>query len=300
VLNQHIYRIRPNRGVDLNWLNSALMVVTTRIEAKAHGFKSSLVHVCKSDITDELISFPPLPEQRRIAEILGSWDRAIETQQKLITAKTNRLRSLRHHLLTGSRRFPEFQGKWRKAEFGDFLAESRIPGSNGRDAKRLTLKLYGKGLVPKSDERKGSENTIYFTRRRGHFIYSKLDFLNGAFAIVPDELDGFQTTTDVPAFEIDTSQVNAAWLLAFTVREEFYKRGVGYAAGGRKARRVHPEQFLSIPLDLPPLPEQTRIASFLNAAQYEITLLTNQLEALKQQKRGLMHQLLTGEIRVPI
>jgi type I restriction enzyme S subunit len=49
---------------------------------------------------------------------------------------------------------------------------------------------------------------------------------------------------------------------------------------------------------LPSLAEQRRIASFLNAADIEIELLRNQLEAIKQQKKGLMQKLLTGEIRL--
>jgi type I restriction enzyme S subunit len=58
------------------------------------------------------------------------------------------------------------------------------------------------------------------------------------------------------------------------------------------------KNFLRIPIKLPPLEEQKRIAAVLNACAQEIRLLEAELEALKQQKRGLMQKLLTGEKRV--
>jgi type I restriction enzyme, S subunit len=64
LLNQHIYRIRPKEGIDSRWLYAILGEVTHRIEAKAHGFKTSLVHVHKADITDQIVAVPP-PELRK-------------------------------------------------------------------------------------------------------------------------------------------------------------------------------------------------------------------------------------------
>lgn len=58
VLNQHIYRIRPKAGINKNWLHYTLEEVTSEIEGKAHGFKTSLVHVRKSDITGAKVALP--------------------------------------------------------------------------------------------------------------------------------------------------------------------------------------------------------------------------------------------------
>ena len=104
---------------------------------------------------------------------------------------------------------------------GDLLVESRIPGSDGATARKITIKLYGKGVIAKSDLRPGSASTKYYLRSRRQFIYSKLDFLNGAFGIIPDDLDGFESTLDLPAFDF-TVAVDPAWFLYFVVREQFY------------------------------------------------------------------------------
>lgn len=297
VLNQHIYRIHPHNGVDPNWLYLALRHATDRIERLAHGFKSTLLHVSKSDITEQLIELPPLPEQRKIADILSTWDEALEKLDALIEAHERRKKALMQQLLTGRRRLKGFTDRWKASRFGEFLVESRIPGNDGSSANKLTVKLYGRGVVPKQERLAGSENTRYYQRKAGQFIYSKLDFLNGAFGIIPDGLDDYETTLDVPAFDV-LPTADPKWLLHFVCRDEFYSQQLGAAAGGRKARRVNPSEFLAMKILAPSLEEQRQIAALLDTADQQLTLLRTQRSALDQQKRGLMQRLLTGQIRV--
>jgi type I restriction enzyme S subunit len=66
------------------------------------------------------VPLPPLPEQRKIAEILTTWDSAIETAQALLATARGQKRALMQSLLTGKRRFPEFEGQeWREVRLGD-------------------------------------------------------------------------------------------------------------------------------------------------------------------------------------
>jgi type I restriction enzyme, S subunit len=300
VLNQHIYRISPKDGVNKEWLYYALLVVTSRIEAKAHGFKSTLVHVHKSEIEKQVIPVPPLVKQIEIANILNTWAAGIRIIERILVSKTIFRRGLSQQLLSGQRRFPEFsQHEWREAALKNFLNESCIAGSDGKKARKLTVKLYGKGVVEKRDQRQGSQGTKYYIRRSGQFIYSKLDFLNGAFGIIPKHLDGYESTLDLPAFDI-SDEVHPQWLLYYVTRTEFYRRYAQAAEGGRKARRVHPPKFLNTLIRIPSLEEQRRIALILNFCDREIELLSSQLSALKRQKRGLMQKLLTGQIQVSI
>lgn len=60
------------------------------------------------------------------------------------------------------------------------------------------------------------------------------------------------------------------------------------------------EDFFAIKVKCPPLEEQKKIASFIDIADREIDLLRSQLEALREQKKGLMQQLLTGKVRVKV
>ena len=83
-------------------------------------------------------------------------------------------------------RFPEFREAegWEEKPLGEFMTESRMPGSKGNVAKKITVKLWGNGVFEKNDAIQGSINTQYFRRKAGQFIYSKLDFLNQAFGII--------------------------------------------------------------------------------------------------------------------
>ncbi|WP_215842697.1 restriction endonuclease subunit S [Acidithiobacillus montserratensis] len=193
-------------------------------------------------------------------------------------------------------RFPEFRGaeEWEEKKLGDFLNESRISGSKGNIAKKITVKLWGNGVFEKKETVLGSSNTQYFRRKAGQFIYSKLDFLNQAFGIVPESLDNFESTVDLPCFDI-AEGLNAGFILNYIKRKDFYERFGETADGSRKARRVHTETFLSFSITLPSKPEQQKIADCLSSLDDLITAESKQLEALKTHKKGLMQQLFPRE-----
>jgi len=228
---------------------------------------------------------------------LTTWDEALTQLDALIDAQERRKKALMQQLLTGRRRLPGFSKPWESSKFGQFLTESRTEGSDGVTARKITVKLYGRGVLAKQDRMAGSANTKYFVRRSGQLIYSKLDFLNGAFGIIPPELNGYESTLDLPSFDVKPN-ADVRWLLAYLVRPEFYEKQVGAAAGGRIARRVNPPEFLKLRIKAPELAEQRAIAAILDTAEQQLTLLRDQRIALDQQKRGLMQLLLTGKLRV--
>lgn len=197
-------------------------------------------------------------------------------------------------------RFPEFREAegWTTRRLGDFLRESRLAGNKGNVAKKITVKLWGKGVFEKNEAIQGSANTQYYRRKAGQFIYSKLDFLNQAFGIIPDHLDQFESTIDLPCFDI-APDLNPAFLLEYVKRKEFHERLGEAADGSRKARRIHQDVFLSFPIALPRPPEQQKIADCLSSLDELIAAQTQKVEALKSYKKGLMQQLFprAGETR---
>ena len=211
---------------------------------------TNLASINSTQLKEFPVLLPPLAEQRAIAAILSTWDEAITLTKRLIAALRQRKQALMQILLTGEVRFPGFEEEWEKVRIGSFLRESRISGSDGATAKKITVRLYGKGVYPKDEARIGSENTRYYARRAGQLIYSKLDFLNGAFGIIPKNMDGYESTLDLPAFDT-ASTIDARYILSFISREEFYKTFWRQAKGGRKARRVAPEELLGTSIEMP-------------------------------------------------
>lgn len=187
--------------------------------------------------------------------------------------------------------------EWDLHPLSKHLIESRIPGTNGAIAKKLTVKLWNKGVFEKREVHEGSESTTYYKRKSGQLIYSKLDFLNCAFGIIPEYLDGYESTQDLPCF--DVKGVIPNYLLTYVTQRNFYMHFGMIADGGRKARRVGPEDMLSFPFVYPPLAEQEKIAEILQTQDKVIELKEKLIEEKKRQKKALMQQLLTGKKRLP-
>jgi restriction endonuclease S subunit len=244
------------------------------------------------------IWLPNLAAQRRIASLDEQLEATLRSTDALIAAKREQKRGLMQQLLTGKVRFPGFTEPWKTVRLADVLSEDRTPGSTGASARKITVKLYGKGVIAKVEKRAGSESTRYFRRRAGQLIYSKLDCLNGAFGIIPEQLEGYESTLDMPAFDIRPS-ANPDWLLAVVSRPSFYTRFKDGADGSRKAQRVDPTRFLEELIQLPARHEQDRIAALLLCAEREIMLLASQRHAMAAQRRGLMERLLSGELDIP-
>lgn len=297
----HVFAVRPDDSV---LLPEYLAAITSGPWGRAYFLgcskqSTNLASINSTQVKEMPLPLPPLDEQRQIVGRLAQFDDASTCLGELTEHRRRCLLGLMQQLLTGRRRLPAFAGEaWEPTRFGEFLSESREPGSGGDTARKLTVKLYGKGITPKRETKSGSDQTQYYRRSAGQFIYSKLDFLNGAFGIVPRDLDGFESTLDLPAFDVSPC-ADARWLLHFCTREAFYRKYAKFANGGRKARRVNPADFLKIEEPIPSLDEQRAIADILDTAQREIELLEQLREQIQLQKRGLMQKLLTGEIRVP-
>jgi type I restriction enzyme S subunit len=293
--------VRPHSGVDPAWLRFLLQIVTIEIERKAHGFKSNLVHVRKADITGRPCRLPPLVEQRAIAAVINLWGRGVEQAERLFKLKRRLRRGLMQQLLTGRRRFREFAGQqWRDIRVGDVATE--VIGRPSDPAATVLSCTKHRGLVDSLSyfgRRVHGENlTAYKLVRRGEFAYATNHIEEGSIGLLTHRDAGLVS----PMYTVfrTSPDVDAAFLFALlkteTYRQEFARRTSG-SVNRRGGLRWH--EFARIKLRLPALPEQQNIATVQLAADREITLIEEQLAALRQQKKGLMQKLLTGHVRLP-
>ena len=186
-------------------------------------------------------------------------------------------------------RLDGFKGDWKKDTLEPYLTESRISGDTGLTAKKITVKLWGKGVVEKEEKYAGSSNTQYFIRKAGQFIYSKLDFQNQAFGIIPNELDGYQSTLDLPTFDIQN--IDPKFLLEYVMRREFYEYQGLIANGSRKAKRIHPEDFLVMPVRIPSLDEQQAIGAYFSNLDNLIATHQEKISQLETLKKKLLQDM---------
>ena len=239
-------------------------------------------------------SMPDESEQHAIGSLFFKLDSLVTLHQR----KLNKLHHIKKALLekmfpTPTNTIPEirFRGftyAWERHRVGDFLTESRVIGNTGLDAKKLTVKLWGKGVVEKNNFG-GSEHTQYFTRRKGQFIYSTLDFLNSAFGVIPEKLDNYESTADLPAF--DSDGMNPYFMFFIAIQKSFYLKYGSIADGSRKAKRIHADTFLNMPITVPTIAEQNLIVEYLQRIDRLVTLYQHQLNKLQAIKKALLEKM---------
>lgn len=247
------------------------------------------------------LPLPPLPEQKKIAEILGTWDRAIRTLEDLIAAKQERKRGLMQRLLFGKTRLPGFEGEWEEVRLGEIVRAIPRPRPKPETAfLSAGIRSHGKGVFLKEDfEPDDIALQELFELREGDLVASITFAWEGAIAIVPTVADKALVSHRFPTFECIDELICRDFLKHFIRTKRFvFECGLASPGGAGRNRVLNKRTFLKIPLFLPLPEEQKRIAEILDACDRELALLESQLAALRAQKRGLMQRLLTGQVRV--
>lgn len=293
-------------GGDLNivrpheYLNSLFIAITLsngsqqrELSKRAQG--KSVVHLHNSDLKAVKLFYPSYEEQSAIGSLFRTLDDLLSSfKDNLANYQSFKASILSKMFPKVGHTAPEirldgFEGEWKSDTFESYLTESRILGDSGLDAKKITVKLWGKGVVEKEEKYAGSSNTQYYIRKAGQFIYSKLDFQNQAFGIVPTELDGYQSTLDLPTF--DVKGIDTKFLLEYIMRKEFYEYQGLIANGSRKAKRIHPDDFLSMPVRIPSLAEQQAIGDYFSNLDQLITSYQEKITQLETLKKKLLQDM---------
>lgn len=255
------------------------------------------------------IPLPPLLEQKKIAEILSTWDSAIETLNRLVAAKIKRKKGLMQQLLTGpstplrgraKSRLKGFSREWKYLHIYDVSRELNIRNKDNKNLTVLSCTKYD-GLVPSLEyfgrQIFSNDLSTYKIVPKNCFAYATNHIEEGSIgyqsqyseAVISPMYTVFQTISDID------DNFLFGLLKSHNYIHEYNKRMEG-SINRRGGLRW--EEFSKIKIPVPPLPEQQHIASILSTADDEINILNKKLEAVKQQKKGLMQKLLTGEVRV--
>ena len=120
-------------------------------------------------------------------------------------------------------------------------------------------------------------------------MYGKLDFLHAAFGIVPDSLDGYESTLDSPAF--DLSGIDGRFLMNTVIQENFYLKNGMIANGSRKAKRIHADTFLEMDILVPDIEEQKKIGDYFSQLDKQISFAQLEINKLQNLKTALLEKM---------
>jgi type I restriction enzyme, S subunit len=310
VYNSNLMRMKfDEKFVSSNWfMNYALNShpSLSQLRGIATG-TTSVAAIYGRDLGTIKLPLPPLSEQKAIANILSLMDTAINKNSQLITKKELQKKWLMQNLLTGKKRFKQFEkDKWEEASLGDLF--ERITRKNSeRNANVVTISAQ-RGFVKQTDffNKTIASDIIdnYFLVEKGEFCYNK-SYSNGYPWGATKRLKGFDkavVTTLYICFGLRNSHKNYGDFFEQYFEANLLDKGLTKIAheGGRAhgLLNVTPSDFFSLKIKIPSAEEQTAIALVLQATDNEIQLLKNKTEKLREQKKGLMQVLLTGKKRI--
>ena len=263
------------------------------------------------------IDFPPLLEQRKIAEILLTWDEAIEKLQALRAAKLRRHRALTHSLVFGTRQLDRFRttdevtahrwftlpATWSSKPIGKLAREISERNGDAEQHEVLSCSKYDGFVRSLEYFRKqvfSADLSGYKKIWRGDFGFPSNHVEEGSI--------GVQNLTDVgvvspiyTVFRFSPEKVDVDYAFA-VLKTGLYQHIFEVSTSASVDRRgsLRWSEFSKLPFPVPSLAEQKAIAEVLRTAQADLAALNTEIEALTRQKRGLMEKLLTGDWRVAV
>ena len=259
---------------------------------------SSIPQINNKHIIPYKIAVPPLAEQRKIAEVLGVWDKAIEKQARLIEKLALRKRALMQRLLSAKLRLPGFSEPWKIHKLQELFTERNE--TNRTDLPLLSI-TGDRGVILQTESEKrdtsNDDKSKYKRIAKGDIGYNTMRMWQGRSAL--SGLEGIVSpayTIVVPNTDVDGYYMSVLFKQPRLIYD-FWTHSQGLVGDTLNCKY---RDFGQVHICCPPLAEQKAITEVLTAADREIELAKEKLERLRRQKRGLMQQLLSGKKRVKI
>ncbi|HAI5162510.1 TPA: restriction endonuclease subunit S [Escherichia coli] len=313
LLNQRVLKIVPKNnassGYILNLLRSELILSV--LYSFPGGTKQA--NLSAKQLQELPVLIPPELEQKKIAQILSTWDKAISVTEKLLTNSQQQKKALMQQLLTGKKRLLDengvrFSGEWEKGKFCDMAnidtgyafkskdftqSDSGIPIIRMSDFKTGGLDVLGAAKV----DRDSVNGLDKFKLRVGDFVFGMSGSLNNYGRVEKKDLPCYlnQRVGRILAKEC----ANQAFITYLYLSDSIQQSILDKAAGAAQLN-ISISDLRSMVVYYPCIEEQQKIAAVLSAADAEISTLEKKLACLRDEKKALMQQLLTGKRRVKV
>lgn len=230
------------------------------------------------------IAKPPVSEQKKIAKILSTWDKAINTTEKLLANSELQKKALMQQLLAGKKRFPGFSGEWKFSSFNDLFMVVNDKTKQVKSSDYLV-----NGSTPVVDQ--GQQLIAGYTNKTNPYQNVPVIIFGDHTRII--KWIDFSFCPGADGTQILKTQNPVKLKFGYYILCNTHISNLGYS---RHLRELKEKEF-KFPIDLH---EQEKIDSVLSSTDQMIELLHKKLDSLKQEKKALMQQLLTGKRRVQV
>lgn len=274
--------------------------------------RTSIAHLTREKLLELPVKTPPLKEQRKIAQILSTWDKAITATEKLVETSKQQKKALMQQLLTGKKRLVNsetgkaFEGEWTFKAIEEISTRIKRK-SDGEKHPILTISSLS-GFVKQEDKYSrfmaGESVKNYILLKQGEFAYNKGNSKTYQFGCVFD-LEDYESGL-VPhvyvCFALNRGLYHKYFKYLFEADYLKPQLGALVNTGVRNngLLNIKPSEFMKTRVPVPCIEEQKKIAGLLAVSSKEIEHLEIKLTQLKEEKKALMQQLLTGKRRVQV
>jgi type I restriction enzyme S subunit len=192
---------------------------------------------------------------------------------------------------------------WNKVKIGDFLTRIKEPVriKDQDNYALVTIRMYHKGVTKRADV-KGyfiKSSTLY-SIKGNQFILSGIDARNGAFGIVPQELNGAVITNDFWTHEINSKLISLDYFYWFTTTPQFYDACIRASEGTTNRQRLQADKFYSFDVWLPSISEQKEWVKKIAELNKKIGVLNNELSNqqtyLQQLRQSILQEAVQGKL----
>ena len=308
-ISQDLTGLVPDKSkVNIEYLYWAILSKGVHLSGLSQG--STVKGLTRDYLRNLKALLPPLPEQKKVAEILTTVDQAIEKVDEAIEKTQKLKKGLMQELLTKGIGHKEFKDteigripkKWKVKsimEIGTLqygITKTGIKVNTGVKFLRIT-DITDEGIkwhsVPYCELAK-SELQKY-ELKDGDILFARIGATTGKTCFIeksPKSVFGSYLLRMQSLKDIDTK------FLYFFTQSLFYWNQVNAVKGGQLKGGLNTKLLGNIKLSIPPLSEQQKIAEILRTVDKRLESLRNRKEKLERIKKGLMNDLLTGKVRV--
>jgi type I restriction enzyme S subunit len=310
--NQDIKALVPLKGLDGLFLSFLLVSQKEKIRQLVSIAGHGTGRLDTESIKSFPVNLPILGEQKKIAKILSTWDQAITTTEKLLANSQQQKKALMQQLLTGKKRFPSFKDQWRTVCLGKVgqIASAGVDKkiNHGEQKVRLLnfLDVFRREFIFDEELTQWvtapSSKVLQCNVKKGDIFFTPSSETRDELAISSVSAEDMGNV--VYSYHVVRFRLNGDWdfnFRAYAFQSEDFKRQA-YRLGDGSGQRyvISQTNFRNMVVRVPSLPEQKLIGDALLAASKEILVLQQKLVCLKQEKKALMQQLLTGKRRVKV
>ena len=313
ILSQRVLLIKPKSVLFQDFLAHYMRGSYFQGQLVANSSGSTALGIQRSRLDEIPIAVAPIHEQRAIATALSDVDTLLAQLDQLIAKKRDLKQATMQQLLTGQTRLPGFSGEWevqRLRDFSRFLRNGTFSRAELEEQGNTHYLHYGDIHASNSARLDVIAASMPYLGESKARTLDRLECGDLVFADASEDYDGVGKSVEIS--NIGSGLVSGLHTIPIRFQKSIladgfkaylqfipsFRNHLLRLASGTKVYATQRSHIASAELKLPPVEEQTAIATVLSDMDFELAALEARRDKTRALKQGMMQELLTGRIRL--